>query len=203
MLTFRHGDRADANEKLEKRWRGFSGSVLNRWICGLPIAHHVCEAIEKFCNIFTISSNQHVELRSGRIQISEIHCQKFEAWFRQHSPFINKVDLFSLASRLAADDDTSCCKAVSDGKQSLQRIRTGITKFGSLKLKRAGMAKNMPSSTSKVILEKDVIEVDTTRLFLRILCTLHSPDDLQECFTFELSTVPMALFEKDEESNAL
>ena len=102
--------------------RGFSESVLNRWICGQTVAHHVCEAIEAFCNMHTISSNQHVELRSSRVKTNEIYCQKFEAWLRQHSPFIEKQDLFSLASGLVSHDDVNCYKAVSVGEKSLQTI---------------------------------------------------------------------------------
>ena len=142
--------------------RGFSGSVLNRWICGLPMAHHICEAIEKICNMFTTTSNQHVELRSERIRTSEIHCKKFEEWLREHSPFIDMKDLFSLASGLVAQDDVNCYKAVSLGEQSLRKIGTEITQFGSLKLKTADVAKTMFSSTRTVMVGKDVIEVDTS-----------------------------------------
>nr|CAD7431559.1 unnamed protein product [Timema monikensis] len=107
---------------------------------------------------------------------------------------LNK-NLFSLASGLVAQDDVSCYKAVSVGEQSLQRIGTDIKQFGSLKLKRADVAKTMSSSTSTVIGVEIFIEVDTTQLFLRKLCTIHSPDDLQDCFAFELATLPMALFD--------
>lgn len=29
--------------------RGFTESVLNKWICRVLVAHHVCEAMEKYC----------------------------------------------------------------------------------------------------------------------------------------------------------
>nr|CAD7398802.1 unnamed protein product [Timema cristinae] len=86
-------------------------------------------------------------------------------------------DRFSLATGLVAQDDVSCYKAVSVGEQSLQRIGTDITQFGS-QAERAGVAKTMSSSTST-----------------RILCTVHSPDDLKDCFAFELATVLVALFD--------
>ena len=167
--------------------RGFTDSVLNRWICGLPIAHHICEAMEQFCNVQAVSSNQHVELRGRRIEFDEKIRKIFLLWLQQNSPFVYKEQLYSVASGLVASEDVNCYTAVSVGEQALQRIGTDLNKFGSLKLKRSSMAKTMCISTVRV--DKHVIQVDTTQLFQRILCTIHSPDDLKDCFTYELSSV--------------
>ena len=50
------------------------------------------------------------------------------------------------------------------------------------------------TASNSVKVDKDVIQVDTTELFQRILCTVHSPDDLRDCFKYELATVPTSLF---------
>lgn len=40
-----------------------------------------------------------------------------------------------------------------------------------------------------------VIQVDTTQLLQRIICTIHSPQDLEACFAYELATTPLFIFD--------
>lgn len=55
--------------------RGFTESVLKKWVFGLPVAHHLCESVERFSGIQTCSSYQHVELRESRIGKDEENVQ--------------------------------------------------------------------------------------------------------------------------------
>ncbi|KAF2879998.1 hypothetical protein ILUMI_26174 [Ignelater luminosus] len=55
-----------------------------------------------------------------------------------------------------------------------------------------GRLKTMSTAT----VSKDIIEVDTSQLFQKILCTIHSHNDLRDGFKYELATIPMSLFEK-------
>ena len=104
--------------------RAFTDNVLNRWICGLPVAHHICKSIENFCNTHALSSNQHAELRSDGIEVDERIHKKIELWLRQHSSFTDKEDLYSLESGTVVSEDVNCSLAVSVGELSLQTIGT-------------------------------------------------------------------------------
>lgn len=53
------------------------------------------------------------------------------------------------------------------------------------------------SKSVKTSGNEDVIKVDTTQPFQRIVCTIHSPKYLRDCFCHELSTVPLSLFEEN------
>ncbi|KAG7160798.1 hypothetical protein Hamer_G025792 [Homarus americanus] len=96
--------------------RGFTESVLKKWIFGLPVAHHVCENVEELCGIQTSSSFQHIELRGSRITKDEEDLQKFVARLQQQSPFITTEDLVSLSSGLVATENINCYKALDVGK---------------------------------------------------------------------------------------
>lgn len=73
--------------------RGFTESVLNKWVFGLPVAHHVCESVEKFSEVQTCSSSQHTELRDSKIANDEEDVEKFVACLRNHNPFIRTEGL--------------------------------------------------------------------------------------------------------------
>lgn len=173
--------------------RGFSESVLNKWILGLPAIHHVCEAVENYCDITSSTIDQHVEMRDARIQTDEQDRRKFEQWLREHSPFIDTNNLVSLATGYVTGDETNCYEAKRVGEEILQKSVSEASLFGALKLKRANTVKTMASSAGRVKVAKDTIQIDSTQLFQRIICTVHSPEDLRSCFKYELASVPLSL----------
>lgn len=173
--------------------RGFTESVLSKWILGMPSTHHVCEAVEIYCNITPAISDQHVEMRDSRIQTDEQDCRKFEQWLRNHSPFTITNNLISLSTGIVAEEKTNCYDAKTVGEKILNA--TVGNEFGTVKLKRANIVRNMASSSGKLKVGNDIIQVDSTQLFQRIICTVHSPEDLRSCFKHELASVPLSLFD--------
>lgn len=117
--------------------RGFSESVLNKWILGLPATHHVCEAVENYCDITSSTIDQHVEMRDARIQTDEQDRRKFGQWLREHSPFIDTNNLVSLATGYVTGDETNCYEAKRVGEEILQKSVSEASLFGARKLKRA------------------------------------------------------------------
>ena len=68
--------------------------------------------------------------------------------------------------------------------------------FGELKVQRSKRVKPMSCTNTSVQVADDTIEVDTTQLFQRIICTVKIPDELKECFSYELASVPLSMFDE-------
>ena len=61
-----------------------------------PAFHTVSESVEKFSEVQTCSSSQHVKLRDSRIGKDEADVQKFVEWIRNHCPFVRTEGLVSI-----------------------------------------------------------------------------------------------------------
>lgn len=175
--------------------RGFTDSVLKKWVFGLPVAHHLCESVERFSGIQTCSSYQHVELRDSRIKKDEEDLQTFIKWLHHHSPFIRTEGLLSLSTGMVAPEHINCYKAKDIGKQVMKESLRNKETFGELKLQRNKRIKPISATIASVKVADDTIHVDSTQLFQRIVCTVKIDQELEDCFTYELATVPLSIFD--------
>ena len=100
----------------------------------MPMATRVTECVETFCNLYTIGSEQHVEMRISRRKHDgkDIHCML--QWFSSHFPFPVMEELMSLSTGRVGNSTVNCFKAESVGKQS-QDAMVGRN-FENLTLKR-------------------------------------------------------------------
>ena len=57
--------------------RGFTESVLKKWVLGLPVAHHLCESVEQFSSVQACCSYQLIKLRESKIRKDEEDAQTF------------------------------------------------------------------------------------------------------------------------------
>ncbi|GBN09828.1 hypothetical protein AVEN_224499-1 [Araneus ventricosus] len=74
------------------RGRGIRESVLTRWTLGMIHLHNICEEVEKYCNITSVTSEQYVDMRPSRTARDNEDVEKLMQWFSQHIPFsINDV----------------------------------------------------------------------------------------------------------------
>ncbi|CAI6350040.1 unnamed protein product [Macrosiphum euphorbiae] len=56
--------------------RSFKSSVLIRWLLGVKIASAINDQVEKLANIFSLTSEQHVDQRDSRIKTDTEHAEK-------------------------------------------------------------------------------------------------------------------------------
>ncbi|GBO40729.1 hypothetical protein AVEN_109901-1 [Araneus ventricosus] len=49
------------------RGLGITESILTQWTLGMIHLHNICEEVEKYCNITSVTSEQHVDMRPSRI----------------------------------------------------------------------------------------------------------------------------------------
>lgn len=173
--------------------RGVKESVINKWIQGMPTAYHLCENMEKFCDVQTQTSEQHIELRNSRSQRDGSDVFKMVKWFEQHPPFPKLEDLVSISSGIVGGEDINCFKAAEIGITSLRKIE-GCS-YGDISLKRSNVVTQLSSVNSSCKIRGNIIQVDTTQLFQRIICTVRLDEELQNCFSHELAAFPMSLFD--------
>ncbi|GBM78082.1 hypothetical protein AVEN_132223-1 [Araneus ventricosus] len=70
------------------RGRGITGSVLTRWTFGMIHLYNICEEVEKYCNITSVTSEQYVDMRPSLIARDNEDVEKFMQWFSKHIPFL-------------------------------------------------------------------------------------------------------------------
>lgn len=92
---------------------GITESTPTKWIYAFPHFIPLCEAIERFANINTASSEQHKDLR----QSSQVQDHKdfatFLQWLNAHSPFtcFNQTSIVAVSTGLVADASVNCDRA--------------------------------------------------------------------------------------------
>lgn len=173
--------------------RGITDSVLSRWILGMPATCEMCTKVEEFCGLRSSYSEQHIELRPSRIVRDNEDTGRISQWFLSHPPFSDNKEIMSLATGIIGDDKINCYKSYEIGLESMNAI-TGQT-FSEVKLKRKNRVLPLATINSSVTIREDIVPVDTTLLFQRIIHTLDtSTADLQDYFQYELAPMPPALF---------
>ena len=96
--------------------------------------------------------------------------------------------IFSGAVR---DEKANCDLAVQIGHQCIASIKG--SNFADVHLRRNSRVSTLTSTVIKV---NDTAEhVNTMQLFNRIICVAKSDKELQNCFKYELTPIPLSLFD--------
>ena len=172
--------------------RGITDSVLSRWILGMPASCEMCTKVEEFCGLRGSYSEQHIELRPSRIVRDNEDSGRISQWFVSHPPLSENMEIMSLATGMIGDGKINCYKSYDIGLESMNAI-TGQN-FSDVKLKRKNRVLPLATMNSSVTIREEIVPVDTTLLFQRIIHTIDSADDLQDYFEYELAPMPPALF---------
>ncbi|GBL81247.1 hypothetical protein AVEN_143575-1 [Araneus ventricosus] len=177
------------------RGRGITESVLIRWTLGMIHLHNICEEVEKYCNIISVTSEQHVDVRPSRIALDIEDVEKVMQWFSQHIPFpINDV-LMSISSGVVGTADVNCHLSHELGCEGISRIVGG--NFENVKFKRKDKVITLATVSNSAEIGKEKITVDPLTLFHRICVAKQSDEDLKMFFTFELTPFPLSLFSEE------
>ncbi|GBM19929.1 hypothetical protein AVEN_164880-1 [Araneus ventricosus] len=116
------------------RGRGITENILTRWTLGMIHFHNICEEIEKYCNITSVTSEQHVDMRPSCIARVNEDVEKLMQWFSPHIPVpINDV-LMSVSSDVVGTADVNCDLSHKLGCKAISGIVGG--NFGNVKFKR-------------------------------------------------------------------
>ena len=102
-------------------------------------------------------------------------------WFIEHNPFDeNTVQLRSLSTGLTAKDEVNCDQAIDIGL-TLHRSLDN-SHVSEAKIKRASQTRTIASCYTNIKVSGNVIDVDPSKLFNRLLAMAQREDDLSKVF---------------------
>lgn len=139
------------------------------------------------------TSLQHKELSESRIQRDNADQDLLMNFFEYRNPFRVGIDkgVFSIYTGIIGGSDINCYNAECHGKSIMSKL-VGQN-FEEIKLKRNDKVRTLNPHTVKI--RNEIVTIDPRQLFNRIVCSCTSPQQLEECFNFELSTESTSLFE--------
>lgn len=174
--------------------RGITATTIATWINSMPTCSRVCEAMEEFAGVRSLSSEQHVELRDARQKRNSKDLQTFISWIEEHNPFSKSPELSSLSTGVIGDETVNCDKAFEIGAISIKAIENKT--FKEIHMKRKFAVKSLASITKSVKINNDMVCVNPNTLLHRMVCTVRSDERLEEIFQFELCAYPPSLFDE-------
>lgn len=147
-------------------WKGYDGSVKDKWILGMPTFCKISEQIEEFWQIYFHSSEQHKNLRKSRMERDELDLQKLEEWFITCDPFYEREDLISLSTGFVGNDSINWYKAADVGNKTIEKIIN--LKFDDIKCKRKGRVLPLSCAKCTIKINGQAVPIDPLKIFQRI-----------------------------------
>lgn len=119
-------------------------------------------------------------------------------WLVNHNPFATTEGdkLMSIADGLCAGKDVNCDNAIEVGTISMKTM-IGIN-AGDVKLKRTTRVKSIDTTKRGIVVNNEVVAVNTTLLFQRIAAVITDDNQLAtRSLNHELTPFPPSLFDDD------
>lgn len=172
--------------------RGFSDSVLIKFVATMIFLVSVCNQVENFCNVRSYSSEQHVDSRESRISRDVADVQKILNFFSLYHPFPETEKIMSIYSGVVGGSTINCHNAFEVGMQHLKSI-IGLH-FGSVKLPRKNKVLSLKTVNSSVRVNDETVAIDPLLLFQRISLNIMNQEDMKIFLQHELAPFPLSLF---------
>ena len=171
---------------------GFTDTVRLLWVHSAHIWGEVHNAIARLTGHQHQPSEQHIELGKSRLNRDNADLIKVQKWFENHNPFDqSEPNLKSIYSGgLIWNQLLANWKKIGEEIQKSldgQTLQTAI-------IKKKSMAKNLESLKSGVVIEEEIIYINPMVMFARLLLILQRESDPAPYFSYELTPVPIALF---------
>ena len=129
----------------------------------------VSQAIEQYCDVRTVTSEQHVEVRDSRQSRDADDVKKLVSWLNFHSPYSQQTtQVISLSIGMIGEGDTNCDETVECGSLAIAHMLG--KNFAEVKLKRSDKVKSLSSVNKCFKIRDDVIPVNPQQLFNRMIC---------------------------------
>ena len=97
---------------------------------------------------------------------------------------------------MVAPEYINCYKAKDVGQKIMEESLKNKGTFGELKIQRRKRVKPISFTIASIKIDDDTIHVDFTQLFQRIISTVKVPKELEDCFSYELATVSLSIFDE-------
>lgn len=170
-------------------------SALSKWILSMMVLVEVSDAMEQFCNISYVTSEQHIDTRSSRISRDAADLQKLINFFDTHDPFPVTDKIQSISSGVIGDENINCYRALSIGTDAMNEI---IGKnFGTVKLHRKNKILSLKAVNSSIKINNNTEIIDPTLIFQRLSSIIESKNDMKKFLMYELAPYPVSLFDDE------
>lgn len=156
---------------------------------------HVSAAIEEYCVVSILSTDQHVDNTGSRIKRDNEDTKKMLEWLEQHPPFTDTSDLIFISRGVVGNKKINCHLSKEVGVEGMTRMIGGD--FKTMKLKRSDRVLPLTTMNSTIQYEDRQVLINPTTLFQRISLIKQSEEELQQFLTHELSPCPLALFDEN------
>ena len=177
------------------RGRGMSEETRLLWIHSM----HQCASIHNEMTMVTgkkhSTSDQHVEIGASRATRDFKDLMKITDWLEQNNPFQRELEkLYSLATGLTADesDGINCYDAEIVGFNIQKSLDKSSVVEASIK--RREQVKTLQHLKKGITIENQVIHIDPSMLFTRLIVLLERSERMEDYFQFELTPMPTSLF---------
>ena len=178
--------------------RGMTESVRLLWIRSM----HKCASVRNALSFLTdpeltTTDNLHADLGKSRMDRDCKDLSLMLDWLQAHNPFnITDGRLRGVASGLVASDhDKVDCDNIEEIGHSIM-IKMDDVAFADVVLRKADQIRPISTLDKTASISTKSVTADNQVLFNRLLVTMTrlKPENLQEYFKYELTTVPTALF---------
>ncbi|XP_015126372.1 uncharacterized protein LOC107047953 [Diachasma alloeum] len=170
--------------------------VVARWILGMPAAYEVIDAFETFCEVRASTVEQHTDWRPTSIRRDTEDYLQLMKWLIAHDPFVltSGQELMSIADGLCAGEGVNCDRARAIGMEAMRGM-IGMN-AGDIKLKRSTRVKSLAATKRGIVINNEVVAVNTTLLFQRIAAIITEDNQLAiRSLNHELAPFPPSLFD--------
>lgn len=175
--------------------RGMTESTLLKWTLGMTYLQNIAQEMEKYSNVTSTSSEQHVELRPARMSRDASDVRILREWLSKHPPFPETDLIININSGVVGSDQVNCHQAQVVGGAGIAKI-VGNT-FGEVSFKKKDKVITLMSDMNTMKVGDKKLSVDPLTLFNRMCIAKQSEEDLQDYLSYELAPFPMALFNED------
>ena len=178
------------------RGRGMTESVRHLWVLSLNHSASIHQAVMELSGLTLKSSEQHIEIGPTRKNRDYQDGTKFREWLEQHNPFsFEDAHLHSLSTgwvSMVGEDEVNCEKAEDLGLAIHQKLDN--EKLAKASIKRKDKLCPIESLGNTVKIEKKSIYMSPTILFTRLAAVAQRDEDVEQYFSYEMTTDPMSLF---------
>ena len=174
------------------RGRGINEVQRSIWLLSTPATAEINRAMQEFSGVKYHTSDQHKEVSSTRIERDHRDALKIFEYLLDHNPFEFGTGLVNISTGEVAAENVNVYNAREIGESIIQGMK-GCSVFD-YSFKKKDMAVTMKTKAS-LDLGDMTVQIDPQLFFQRLIIFIQH-DDIKEAFSYELSTRPSSLFDK-------
>lgn len=175
------------------RGRGLSKNQRSQWLLSMPACAEVTNAINEFTGVAYTTCEQHIEAGISRMERDKKDIVSMLRFVKERDPSGEFPSLRNIETGVTADSKVN----VDSAKEVSERIIESMSgqSISTYSFKRSQQVVTLNSKNFMKI-DEEPIFIDPQLLFQRFSTVANTLDlDLSEVLTFELCSIPPALFD--------